>query len=228
MAGAVATISREIVVGRNSSVWRAMATSAAVAERFRTTISHADLSQFDFDAADRVWVFSYSRRPEENSALLDRLSQADVSEVIYVSSASTIVTHQTNCYLYPRLKRAAEIEAQRLLGALVLTLGLVYARSEELPGGVNVATSHEQLEQFLLNPSWPDNGGTRKNLFRLIECPFPSSFERALYRTYGHLITLVSRRPCILRPLDAVLRAFGYRWYGYFYLSNRLWTTTIS
>jgi hypothetical protein len=228
MPGSTQTICREVVVGHNSKIWRAVAKSPGVADRFRTTISHCDLSRFDFGASDRVWVFSYSRSSEENSALLARLAEAAISEVVYVSSAATIVAEQTDCYVYPRVKRAAEMEARQQLGAFVLTLGIVYSRLEELPAGVNAATSYAELAGFLLSPSWPQNGGSRMNLFRLIDRPFSGPLERALFSGYRRLISRFPHRPCLLRPLDMVLRTFGYSWYGYVHLSNRLWTTTIS
>jgi hypothetical protein len=222
------TICRDVVVGHNSKVWRAVAKSPGVVDRFRTTISHRDLSRFEFGASDRVWVFSYSRSSAENSALLATLAEAAVSEVIYVSSAATIVVQQTDCYMYPRVKRAAEMEAQQQLGAFVLTLGLVYSCMEELPAGVNAATSYAELAEFLLSPSWSQDGGRRMNLFRLIDRPFSGPLERALFSWYRRLVDLFPHRPCLLRPLDMVLRTFGYNWYGYVHLSNRLWTTTIS
>jgi hypothetical protein len=63
-------------------------------------------------------------------------------------------------------------------------------------------------------------------LFEMIDRPFGSGAERALYRAYGSLQWRVRRWPCVLRPLDFTLRALGIRWYGYVNLSNRLWSST--
>lgn len=219
---------REVILGRNSKVWIGASSNVAIAERFRIGVGHAELDAFTFTARDRVWVFSYSREPEENSALLTRLEVAGVHEVVYVSSASTIVTRLTQCYEYPSVKFRAEQEARERLDARVLTLGLVYRSAGELPAGSNAATSERHLEEFLLSPSWPLDGGTRMNLFEIVEREFSGGLESLLYRLYGFFQWRIRRWPCILRPLDLVLRALGFRWYGYIHLSNRLWTTTRS
>src|SRR5262245_45666747 len=88
---------REVVIGRNSKVWKAAATNPAVAARYTVVISHNEVKSFGFTSRDRVWVFSYSRAATENSALLRALSSAGVAEVVYVSSATTIVTPVTRC-----------------------------------------------------------------------------------------------------------------------------------
>lgn len=219
---------REVVIGRNAKIWRAMGSRPAMTERFKICLSHAEIDEFSFSPNDRVWIFAYSRHPAENSKILHLLRDAGVQDVIYVSSASTIVNRQTECYQYPRVKQQAEEDARRLLDAQILTLGLVYENMYELPAGLNIATSHSQLAEFMLAPYWPHGEGNRMHLFSMVERPFDGHTEQILQRLYGVLLTCVSRWPCILRPIDAVLRTFGIRWYGYVYLSNRLWITTTS
>ena len=219
---------REVVVGRNSKIWGVLRKNPAVSARFKIALSHREVSDFSFGAADRIWIFSYSRLEEENSALLNRLVLVGARTVIYVSSASTIVERVTRCYEYPRVKLRAEREAQSKLNAGVLVLGLVFDRLEELPGGINCATSYAQLTEFLLEPKWTDVDGKRTNLFIRVDRPFSSALEESLYRCYGLLIGWTRSWPCLLRPLDYVLRLIGIRWYGYLHLSNRLWNTTTS
>lgn len=208
-------------------MWQALSARPAIAEKFRVAIGHADVAWFAFSPSDRVWVFAYSRKASRNSELLEHLARAGVREVVYVSSASTIVLQQTRCYEYPRVKHAAEVEAQRRLDARVLTLGLVYDAIDELPAGCTAATSQAQIAEFLLAPNWSDDGDARVRLFALVDRPFRSSTERLLYRWYGRAMTAASAYPCVLRPLDFLLRAFGMRWYGYLFLSNRLWMSTM-
>jgi hypothetical protein len=195
----------------------------AIARRVSHAIGHRDLPTFEFAPSDRVWVLSYSRQPQENTALLERLRAAGLDDVIYVSSSSTVIGRATACYRYPRVKQLAEADARRLLGARILTIGLVYDDPEDLPAGNNIATACSELADFMLEPSWPDEEGRRKYLFRVVRRPFRSSVERALYRLYGRLMTAARSRPCLLRPIDVVLRALRMRWYGYVYLSNRTW-----
>ncbi|HEY8509888.1 MAG TPA: hypothetical protein VIL32_16105 [Steroidobacteraceae bacterium] len=219
---------REVVIGRNSKVWRALATRGRLADRFAIAIGHADLEGFAFTPADRVWVFAYSRDPQDNTRLLQTLARYPLREVVYVSSASTIVTRYTRCYGYPRVKQLAEREAQQLLNARILTLGIVYDSLQELPPGCSAATSLSSIEEFLLAPHWPQDAGTRMNLFELTSRPFVRRWEAALHRIYGAVQWQLRRWPCLLRPVDCVLRALGMRWYGYIHLSNRLWISMTS
>jgi hypothetical protein len=215
---------REVVLGSNSKVWRALVRSPRVLQRFQIAISHRDLARFEFSNDDRVWVFAYSRVPSENSAVLERLQRAAVSEVIYVSSATTIVTRLTRCYQYPRVKQLAEEEARQRLGARILSLGIVYESLAELPGGSNAATALASIEEFMLAPRWPSDGAMR--LFEIVQQPFASRREARLQRMYDSIQWRLRRYPCALRPLDLVLRSCGIRWYGYVHLSNRLWSST--
>jgi hypothetical protein len=215
---------REVIIGRNSRVWRCASLNPDVARKFAVAIGHADVSTFKFSPRDRVWVFSYGRRVRDNSRLLGRLVSAGVTDVVYVSSAATVVARLTSCYRYPRVKLAAEEEARRRLRAHVLTLGLVVERIEELPPGRNAATMQAALDAFLLNPSWPHDGGIRMRLFETVAVPFQATWEARLHRAYDTLQWAVRWFPCLLRPIDVVLRLIGIRWYGYVNLSNRLWT----
>lgn len=219
---------REIVLGSGSRVWKALAAQPAVAGWAAAAIGHAEINAFKFSAGDRVWILSYSRREGENLAMLARLQAAGVRELVYVSSASTIVDTTTACYDYPRVKRAAERAALALPQGRVLTLGLVYTHPSELPSGANIATSIEALSQFMTARSWPASAARTRQLFDIVERPFAGTLESRLFEVYGVLLTLAGRHPCLLRPLDLVLRALGMRWYGYTYLSNRLWISKMS
>lgn len=217
---------REVVIGRNSKVWRAVSASPPVAARFSVILGYSQVAQFEFTRTDRVWVFAYSRLAEENSRLLAALQGA--GEVVYVSSASTIVTKLTSCYQYPRIKNAAENEARQRFNARILTLGLVVADLRDLPGGRTMTTLESTIATFLLAPHWPHDAGTSMWLFEPIDVPHTRAWEAWLHRLYDRLQWALRRWPCVLRPLDLLLRAVGVRWYGYLNLSNRLWNTTIS
>jgi hypothetical protein len=219
---------RELVLGRSSTVWRRLSVEPSLAERVGAAIGHHDLATFEFTPADRVWVLSYSRDPRENSAMLQRLGAAGVREIVYVSSASTIVAQRTRCYEYPRVKLQAEQEALALPQARLLTIGLMHDSVDELPSGTNIATRYSELAAFMLQPDWPDIGGRGKQLFHVEQRPFGSAIERAACTTYTSLLMASGSRPCLLRPLDLILRLLGWRWYGYTCLSNRLWTSKTS
>jgi hypothetical protein len=216
---------RDIVIGANAKIWKAASKDARVAHRFQHVLSHRDLSGFEFDQGDRVWVFSYSRRPQENLAMLSTLERAKVAQIIYLASASTIVTDVTSCYEYPRVKKMAQDLVRKLGNGKILTIGLVHEENADLPSGVNAATSQAMLNDFLANPQWPD-GLVEKRLFKMVEQPFKSSLEHAMFKFYSMVQKSLGSRPCLLRPIDLVLRLAGFRWYGYFALSNRLWCMT--
>ncbi len=219
---------RDVFIGSHSKVWKALSRRIDAARTPPHAIGHRDVAGFAFKPHDRVWVLSYSRLPAENAALLDLLCHAGAGEVVYVSSSSVIVSQLTRCYEYPRVKLRAELDALSFPNARVLTIGLMYEEPGELPGGADVATSYAELAAFVAAPAWPDAAGRRKRLFRVVRRPFTRATERAAYAVYGQLLHWSGRFPCLLRPLDLLLRAFGARWYGYVYLSNRLWISTIS
>ena len=218
---------RNVVLGRSSKVWAALAGHAGVARLMEHAISHKDLDSFVFTHADRVWVFSYSRLPNENDSIFQRLRAAGVGEVIYVSSSSTIVNRQTECYEYPRVKQLAENSVLGLPTARILTIGLMYSDATELPAGENIATSYNELAEFMLSPQWPQDGSRRQTLFRRVSRPFGGPAEAALFNFYSMAMKALGSRPCLLRPVDLLLRTMKMRWYGYVFLSNRLWISTM-
>jgi hypothetical protein len=223
---------REVVLGRSAKIWQAIARRPGMAERFQHAVGHAELGAFVFTPQDRVWVFAYSRAPRENTAMLSFLARAGVAEVVYVTSSSTIIAPLTDCYEYPRAKKQAEDEAFAMPHGRVLTLGLVVETEEELPAGANAATTIDEIARFMLAPQWRLADGKRTHLLRIVQRPFEGAgggaFERELYALYGALMSLLARKPCVLRPLDLVLRVLGMRWYGYTFLSNRLWTQSMT
>lgn len=219
---------RDVFVGHHSKVWHALSRRMAPVGLTPVAIGHRDISTFPFTGSDRVWVLSYSRIPAENSKLLQQLRQTGARQIVYVTSSSTIIDAITSCYEYPRVKRRAELEALEVPAAKVLTIGMLYDDPAKLPGGANVATSYDELAAFVAKPQWPDGGGRRKHLMHIVQRPFGRPVEHWAYVHYGRLQRLAGARPCILRPLDLLLRALGVRWYGYVYLSNSLWNSTIS
>ena len=221
----VSNETRHIVVGCNSYIWSILSRSTWLNFRAFHAISHRELEGFKFYANDSVWIFSYSRVVAENDTMFRCLAAAGVSNVVYVTSASTNVISITNCYEYPRIKQLAHESAIRICDAKVLSIGLFYTDQKSLPGGITASTSAKELALFMGAPSWADDGEVT-HLFRAIERPFATGRELFIYKRYGELQRLCGSFPCLMRPIDLVLRIFGMRWYGYLYLSNRLWFTT--
>lgn len=218
---------RNVVIGKNSKVWSALAGSGLTQRWHALAIGHQEVRDFRFLPEDRVWLFSYSPIEAANEQIIDRVQAAQVKMLVYVSSSSVVVAESTRCYAYPRTKLAAERYAAQFENAKILTLGLVYENAIELPAGDNVATSIESLAKFLIDPSWECAASGRHLLFERYSKPFSSEVEQLLYRTYGAVINSFRKYPCLLRPLDILLKYAGYRWYGYTYLSNKLWMRSI-
>jgi hypothetical protein len=104
---------------------------------------------------------------------------------------------------------------------VVVRIGLIHDDLDELSAGISAATQLGDLIAAMLAPDGlPDREGAAVPLYRLVERPFSNLREQAAYRAYGALIRLCGRRPCVLRPIDLLLRLIGWRWYGYFRLSN--------
>lgn len=219
---------RDVVLGHSARIWQDIAKEPGIAEAFQHTLGHADLARFRFTPDDRVWVLAYARSVQDNERMLRRLQDAGVREVVYITSSSTIIGDTTDCYEYPRVKRQAETVALSLPQGRVLVLGLVVAHESELPAGRNAATLIADIARFMLSPQWPAGPERRKVLLRLVERPFASQGERFAHTLYGRLLLACGRHPCLLRPLDLVLRALGVRWYGYTYLSNLLWSRSMT
>lgn len=218
---------RQIVIGRNSHIWSVLSCSELLDASVFQAIGHRELQDFQFSSQDTVWILSYSRNPAENEAILQRLKKAGVAQVAYVTSASTNVSDITECYEYPRVKRLAHQTAIHQCRAKVLSIGLFYTDETELPCGTTAATSSKEMGEFMSAPHWDDQAEFTR-LFRPITRPFKNRMEKALYISYGKLQKLCGSYPCLMRPFDLVLRTLNMRWYGYLYLSNRLWFTTTS
>ena len=224
MSGAVppAGEGRIVVIGRGSNVWHRLRERPSLQWVNRLAIGHSEIGDTSFMATDVVWILAYSRRASENRAMFELLSASNIGRCIYVSTATANVVDITSCYNYPSVKARAECDARELLNAQVVRIGLVYHQPSELPPGNNAATSLDELSEAIAG-TLGSHAPPRTNLFRSVTRPFPSLRDRALFEAYGRLIRRFRRRPCLLRPVDIILRAAGIRWYGYLYLSNWLW-----
>jgi hypothetical protein len=224
----IGTIEREVIVGKHSSVWRELAKREDIARRFQILLSHDDLDDVKLRATDRVWILSYSKRADENAAMVYKLATLGAAEYVYVSTATTNVASRTKCYKYPIVKLLAENLAREALNAHVLSVGFLFFQISELPSGKMAATNYDDLASFMLTPRWATNKSQSVALFRIYDRPFKNAAERAIFNIYGHLISTLEKFPCALRPVDFALRRLGYKWYGYVYLSNKIWSMTTS
>jgi hypothetical protein len=218
---------RDVVIGKNSKLWRAMADRTDIQPLGITALGHGDLDRQTTLNGARVWVFSYSRMPAENAAMFQRLKILQASEVVYISTATANVAALTKCYSYPTVKALAEQQVVSILGAKIVRIGVVHSDEATLPAGTTAVTPLDELCALMSDPK-PLNATGPLNLFRLKNKPFTSTLEAAVFKIYGALIRICAPWPCLLRPLDVLCRAVGWNWYGYLYLSNRLWISNTS
>jgi hypothetical protein len=220
---------RLVVVGRNSQLWSRISERLLASSREIVTVGHAETGELDIQPNDVVWIFSYAKSVDANRFMFNRLARSGTGIFIYLSSATANIGNSQQCYRYPYVKRMAELDAAQILSATIVRIGLIHDDPEELPAGVSAATQLDRLVEHMLSSSATAQTGAHIiNLFELVKRPFGSRLEQAIFHTYGALLTGVKFWPCILRPIDLLLRAVGWRWYGYFRMSNDLWSTTIS
>jgi hypothetical protein len=222
------TSKRQIVIGRNSSIWSVLAQDKFLGSKPFLAIGHRELTKFKFEPEDRVWIFSYSRQHTNNLQLLQHLKDTGVTDIIYITSASTNIASITQCYAYPRIKLMAHEAAIKICQAKIVCIGLFYTDEEQLPCGETAVTSANELSMFMQEANWDTTDDVIRNVFHRSDRPFSNKLEEVLYITYGKIQPLCGNFPCLLRPFDLILRAIGMRWYGYLYLSNRLWFSTTS
>lgn len=221
---------RIVVIGRNSVLWSRIGGHILEQRPDTIAVGHRDIAKLRLTADDCVWIFSYAPSMEANRGLFGRIAALGAGQHVYLSSATANIADRARCYRYPRIKAQGEKDAAAILGAASVRIGLIHDDPAELPAGVSVATRLDDLVSAM-TAGEGDFGpaGHVVHLHQLIERPFPNAAERAAYRGYGRLLRQLESRPCVLRPLDLVLRTIGWRWYGYFRLSNeQCLTTTLS
>ncbi|RYY22807.1 MAG: hypothetical protein EOP62_22170 [Sphingomonadales bacterium] len=219
---------RLVVIGGNSVLWSRIADRILAQRPDSLAIGHRDIDGLRLSAGDRIWIFSYAPDEDANRWLFDRVKALGAGRHVYLSSATANIADEIHCYRYPRVKAVGERDAARILDATPVRIGLIHDDPAELPAGTSAATRLDDLVAAMLAPDdLPDRAGGAVPLYRLVERPFASALEHAAYRSYDTLLRLCGRHPCLLRPIDLLLRSVGWRWYGYFRLSNtRCLTTT--
>ena len=219
---------RLVIVGTNSVLWGRIRERVLELQPKTVAISHRDVGGYILAERDVVWIFSYAPDDRANTFLMEKLKSAGARRAYYVSTAAANIVDVTTCYGYPVVKAAAERTAREVLNASIVRIGMIYDHAEELPAGRSAATALDDLVRAMIASLDPDAApDAMLHLYQLIERPFGSSLERTLYWCYGLLLRWTARWPCLLRPIDLILRTAGYRWYGYFRLSNEQCTATI-
>lgn len=219
---------RLVVVGKNSALWSRISERVLAQRPDSLAVGHGDLDGLKLTSEDLVWIFSYAPSEEANRQLFEKIASLGSGGQVYLSTATANMADRTTCYRYPRVKAQSERDARRILGARVVRIGLIHDDPAELPAGTAAATRLADLIAAMIDLRLAEDGGREPiNLHQLIDRPFSGPIESAVYHGYGRLLRLAGSWPCLLRPLDLLLRSVGWRWYGYFRLSNEQCRTTI-
>lgn len=219
--------SRIVIIGRNSALWSRIADRVLAKRPDTLAVSHRDIATLQLGETDVVWIFSYSADAAANHRLFEQIAMSKAGKHIYVSSATANLADRITCYRYPAVKRDGEKGAARILRATIIRIGLIYDELTELPSGTSAATRLDDLVATMTETGEAKTATGEAILhYEILDRPFGSRAERSAFRFYGVLIRLCGSRPCLLRPVDLLLRFIGWRWYGYFRLSNDLCRST--
>jgi hypothetical protein len=202
-------IKKELIVGCNSSVVKGL----NLDPHKYTLVSHQDINSFSLNGRYlRAIVFSHSKIVHNNIELLNNLTRY-ADDIVYISTTSTDYAKAGFDYAYPKTKLEIEtyIKTSDLFKSVViLYLGIVIKNFEDWSfAGTYKITEYDQILKIFQN--LPTSGEIE--CFKLARIEPKNKTELLLYKIYSSLYGIHTWR--LLRPLDFILKIFGYRWYGY-------------
>jgi hypothetical protein len=214
-----------LVVGSNSRLWAAL---SARSDLHPPSVTFHPVSSLDiFDLPPSILqqsfsyavVFSYSLNFSENIKLLKNLSLV-VSNLVYISTCSAVAADMGYPYKYPQTKRAVEIfalDSKLFEGLHIIRLGMVEGTfSPDSLKGRYKYTSLEMIAQRIKGSYFKNSPVVVfENLYIPAEKPFGCRIERLCFAAYRRAILCHPVMGGLLRPLDVVLKALGWHWYGY-------------
>jgi hypothetical protein len=204
---------RKIIIGKNSKLFKNY--SVEFTERFDFFLSHTDIERFKFESNDCVLLLSYPNSKPQLDIMKNSLLKLTHSKVIILSTCAVIVSKLTNCYFYPKIKLLQEkYVAEVLNNFLIYRVGtIVRERDYNKYIGTCVLDSKvffNELDSFIKFDF------EHRIITSVKTLDFEGgTIEKFIYKNYCFLISTLSFCPCILRPLDLILRIFGRSWYGY-------------
>lgn len=207
-----------LIIGSNSRVFNAM-TNSGVLDNFDVlSVSGRDLdislSKIGEENYSAVVILSYSKVRVQNELLFSRLSNVKSQIFIYISSISALSAEFGYKYSYPSSKLECENLAKRYFSKLkILRVGLV-PEVHKPPYGHSYITHAGQLANCIIALA---RGFDIKDDLYLISHYInqASLFEKISYSLYKRLFLYMRDKVVLLRPIDFILRAMGYNWYGY-------------
>jgi hypothetical protein len=205
---------RYILIGCNSKLYNNFKRNFNKLVQF--SISHKEIHTFLFRENDIVIVLSYGKNKQKNKEFYKNLSKINVGLFIILSTTSSYLANKIKCYEYPSNKLYIENLAIKLLKRhVVIRAGVIVNRrmSEEFQGLIQTPIS--KLIKTLKELKNIRPVKILINLGQFKDFKNKNSIEYYFYLKYKLLIHNL-KYPCIIRPLDLILKVFfSYKWYGY-------------
>lgn len=207
-----------LFVGSNSRVFKAIVNSGALVNYDVLSVSgkhlEISMSRISQENYSAVVILSYSKVRKDNELLFSQLSNIKSQLFIYISSISALCAEFGYKYSYPSSKLQCEKLAKYYFSKLkILRVGLV-PEVHKPPYCHSYVTRASQLANCIIDLA--RGFDVTENLY--LESHYTNQaglFEKISYSLYRRLFQYMGGNVVLLRPVDLVLRAIGYNWYGY-------------
>lgn len=209
---------RKIIIGKNSKLYKNYKNDFL--EIFDLAISHKDISSFNFQPNDFILFLSYPRSLSALNKLTSLLTMIKKNKVVLLSTCSIVVNHLTNCYSYPKIKLLQEKYFSKTLHNLIIfRVGTIISKKDYVSYYGTCILSDKVF--FKTISDFINNKLNDQLVTKFDVLDFKGSlFESFIYKSYCCLIRISIPFPCILRPLDFIVKLFGKPWYGYVALTK--------
>ncbi|CAM8346238.1 hypothetical protein MCERHM63_00828 [Candidatus Methylopumilus planktonicus] len=207
-----------ILIGKNSGLYRnfKLYFDGFIDE----AISHRDLHKIKFSKSDVLIILSFTFNKNSQDYFINLLKKTSASQVIVFSTAACLVSEKIKCYAYPDFKLQSEKNFMKAIPETVIfRFGtIIDYQSRHFYRGTYV-TEISDVVNAIKSAIKLNLKSKVISMYSFCKFTNKNSFEYLLYKFYCKLILRMSC-PCLLRPLDLILRlVFGYKWYGYGALS---------
>jgi len=211
---------RKIIIGKNSNLYKEF--KKEFDEIFDLAISHKDLHNFVIKKTDIYFILSYGQSEKEMSQLLSEVIKIKQNNVILLSTTAIIVSKYSKCYAYPKLKMMQEnFFSAKMSNFIIYRVGTVLRKNNLYHNrGTCVLNSDLFFRTLkkLLSGEFVCQVVEEYEFVRIEK----NTLESIIYFIYTVTIRLFYKFPCVLRPIDLILKILNYRWYGYGALSLKL------
>lgn len=211
---------RKIIIGKNSNLYKEF--RYEFDDIFDLAISHKDLQNFGTKKTDIYFILSYGQSEKEMSQLLNEIKKIKHNNVILLSTSAVIVSKYSQCYSYPRLKMMQEnFFIKKMSNFIIYRVGTVLRKNNLYQNRGTCVLNSNLFFKTLKKLLSGEFVSQVVQEYEFVEIK-KNTFESIIYLIYTVTIRLFYRFPCVLRPIDLMLKILNYPWYGYGTLSLKL------